>query len=139
MGYLWGVMRPDSDNSAAVQDGVVPSFELSDGTKRVLDVVVASIGIILFSPILLVIAVAVKLGSRGPIFVRETKSAYDNRAIEVLRFRVVAARINPRVTQVGQILSQTGIDELPQLFDVLRGEMSILGRRRVLRWPASTC
>jgi lipopolysaccharide/colanic/teichoic acid biosynthesis glycosyltransferase len=92
-------------------------------------------GLTLFAPILLIISIAVKLGSRGPIFVRETKYRYD-RAIKVLKFRVVA-RTNPRVTQVGQILNQTGIDELPQLFDVLRGEMSILGRRNVPRWPAS--
>jgi polysaccharide biosynthesis protein PslA len=137
MGNSGGVMRPGSDNSAAVQAGDIPSFDLNEAIKRVLDVVAAIIGIILFAPILVTISLAVKLGSRGPIFVRETKYGYDNRAIKVLKFRVMAARINLRVTQVGQILSQTGIDELPQLFDVLRGEMSILGRRNVLRWPAS--
>jgi len=136
---IGGAMRPDSDNSAAVQDGVIPSFDLNEVIKRVLDVVAAIIGIILFAPILVIASVAVKIGSRGPIFVRKMKYGYDNRAIRVLKFRIMAARIDPRVTQVGQILSQTGIDELPQLFHVLRGEMSILGRRKVLRWPASFC
>ena len=130
-------MRPDSDNSAAVRDGVVPSFELNERTKRVLDIVVATIGIILFAPVLLIISTALKLGSRGPVFVREMRYGHDDQAIKVLKFRVVAARINPRVRLAGQVLSQTGIDELPQLFDVLRGKMSILGRRKVLRWPAS--
>jgi lipopolysaccharide/colanic/teichoic acid biosynthesis glycosyltransferase len=91
-------------------------------------------GLILFAPILLIASIAIKLDSRGPIFIRKTLYRYDNRAIKVLKFRVVTTcvegdRINPRVTQVGQILSETGIDELPQLFNVLRGEMSIVGPR----------
>jgi lipopolysaccharide/colanic/teichoic acid biosynthesis glycosyltransferase len=122
--------------SATILDGVVSSFGLDETTKRVLDVVTATMGLILFAPILLIISIAVKLGSRGPIFVRDTKYRYDNRAIKVLKFRVVA-RTNRRVAQLGQILNQTGIDELPQLFDVLRGERSIFGRRNIPRWPAS--
>jgi lipopolysaccharide/colanic/teichoic acid biosynthesis glycosyltransferase len=110
--------------SATILDGVGSSFGLDETTKRVLDIVTATMGI------------AVKVGSRGPIFVRETKYRYDNRAIKVLKFRVVA-RTNARVAQLGQILNQTGIDELPQLFDVLRGERSIFGRRNIPRWPAS--
>ena len=70
MGYLWGFMRPDSNNSAAVQ---VPSFEPNEVSKRVLDVIAAAIAIILFAPILLIVAIVVKLNSQGPIFVRETK------------------------------------------------------------------
>jgi len=126
-------MRRDGDKSATIQDRIVPGFGLDDAIKRALDVVVAAMGLILFAPILLIISMAVILGSRGPIFIREAKSAYDNRAIRVLKFRVA----NARVTQVGQFLNQTGIDELPQLFDVLRGEMSILGRRNIPRWPRS--
>jgi len=132
-------MRPDSDNSAAVQDGVVPSFEPNEVTKRVLDVIAAAIAIIVFAPIFLIVALVVKLNSRGPIFVRETKYCSDNRPNKVLKFRVPAAGNGPRARQLGQILHQTGIDELPQLFSVLRGQMSILGRRKVLRWPASIC
>ena len=79
----------------------VPSFGLDEAAKRILDIVAATIGIILFAPTLLFIPIAIKLG----------------------------------LPRVGQILSETGIDQLPQLFDVLGGEMSIFGRRNVLRWP----
>jgi hypothetical protein len=122
MGYLgaWGIMRPEGAKFATIQDGVVSGFGLDEATKRVLDVVAATMGLTLFAPILLIISIAVKLGSRGPIFI-QTKYRYDNRAMKVLKFRVVA-RTSPRVAQLGQILNQTGIDELPQLFDVLRGE-----------------
>jgi polysaccharide biosynthesis protein PslA len=99
-------------------------------------------GLTLFAPILLITAIAIKLDTLGPIFIRKTLYRYDNRAIKVLKFRVVTTgvegdRVNSGVTRVGQILSQSGIDELPQLFNVLRGEMSIFGRRNVHRWPAS--
>jgi len=117
-------------------------FGLGERVKRVVDIVAATVGLILFSPILLITSIAIKLDSQGPIFIREVRYAYNNRAIQVLKFRVVTTcvegnRINARVTQLGQIVSQAGIDELPQFFNVLRGEMSIVGRRNVHRWPRS--
>src|SRR6516225_971534 len=108
-----------------IQDEVVPVIGLGQWTKRVVDIVVATMGLILFAPILLLASLAFSLNSAGPIFFREA-FAPDN-------------RINPRMTRVGQILSLTGIDELPQLINVLRGEMSIVGRRKVHRWPTSIC
>jgi lipopolysaccharide/colanic/teichoic acid biosynthesis glycosyltransferase len=121
----------------AVQDEAVPVIELA---KRVVDIVVATMGLILFAPILLLVSLAISLDSEGPILIREALPG--NQAIRVLKFRVAFAagyRINPRMTPVGQILSLTGIDELPQLINVLRGEMSIVGRRSVRRWPTSIC
>jgi lipopolysaccharide/colanic/teichoic acid biosynthesis glycosyltransferase len=139
-------MTLDGDKSIArvSRATVVLAFGLNERVKRLFDIVAATMGLILFSPILLVTSIAIKLVSQGPIFIRETLYGYNNRAIQVLKFRVVTAcaegnRIDPRVIQVAQILSQTGIDELPQLFDVLRGEMSIVGRQNVHRWPASIC
>jgi polysaccharide biosynthesis protein PslA len=121
---------------ATIQDEVVP------GTKRVVDTILATMGLILFSPILLLAFLALSLDSGGPVFIREALPGSNNLAIRVLKFRVASAagnRINPHMTQVGQILSLTGIDELPQLINVLRGEMSIVGRRGVRRWPTSIC
>ena len=72
------------------------------------------------------------LASPGPALVRVKRYGYKNRPIEVLKFRLVDARTKgdrgrPRLTRVGRVLSQTGIDELPRLVDVLRGELSIIG------------
>jgi Bacterial sugar transferase len=139
-------MSLESDKSVArvaqatIQDEVIPVIGLDQWTKRVVDIVVATMGLILFAPILLLASLAISLDSEGPIFIREALPG--NQAIRALKFRVAFAagsRINSRMTRVGQILSLTGIDELPQLINVLRGEMSIVGRRSVRRWPTSIC
>ena len=101
--------------------------------KRVFDIVVASVGLILLSPLMLVVSATIKLDSRGPIFVRKTLYGYKNR-VRVLNFRSVRACVetnqtNSDETRVGRVLRRTGIEELPRLFDVLRGEMSIVGPR----------
>jgi polysaccharide biosynthesis protein PslA len=125
---------------ATIQDEVVPVIGLDQRTKRIVDIVVATMGLILFAPILLLASLAINLDSGGPIFIREALPG--NQAIRVLKFRVAFAAGNrnyPRMTRVGQILSLTGIDELPQFINVLRGEMSIVGRRKIQRWPTSIC
>ena len=127
---------------ATIQDEVVAVIGLDQWSKRVVDIIVATMGIVLFAPILLLVSLAISLDSGGPIFIRNALPGFNNQAIRVLKFRVAFAagnRINPRMTRVGQILSLTGIDELPQLINVLRGEMSIVGRRSVRRWPTSIC
>jgi len=116
----------------------VLGFGLERHAKRVFDFVVATMGVILFSPILLVASIAIKLDSRGPVFLREIRYGYENRAIRVLKFRSMsvcaeANEIHSRPTRIGRVLSLTGIDELPQLFNVLRGEMSIVGPRPYAR------
>jgi len=126
------------ESNTTVQDEVVPVIGLDQWTKRVLDIVLASIGLILFAPIFLLVSLAISFDSEGSIFIREALPG--NQVFRVLKFRVAFAagnRINQRMTRVGQILNLTGIDELPQLFNVLRGEMSIVGRRNVRRWPTS--
>jgi len=123
---------------ARIPDGAVPVIGLDQWIKRVADIVLATMGLILFAPILLLACVALSLDSRGSIFIREALPGCNTQAIRVLKFRVACAAgnpINPRMTQVGQILSLTGIDELPQLISVLRGELSIVGQRNVPRWP----
>ena len=123
---------------ATVQAEAVAVIGLDEWTKRVIDIVIATMGLVLFAPVFLLAVMAISLESAGPIFVSEALSGCNNRAI---RFRVTcpAGNINPRLTRVGQILSLTGIDELPQLINVLLGEMSIVGRRNVGGWPRSQC
>ena len=127
---------------ATVQDEAIPVVALDQWSKRVVDIIGAALGLILFAPILLLFSMAISLDSGGPVFVWEALPGRNNQAIRVLKFRVACAagnRTNRRATQVGQILSLTGIVELPQLINVLRGEMSIVGRRNIRRWPASIC
>jgi Undecaprenyl-phosphate glucose phosphotransferase len=108
--------------------------------KRAFDIVASLAGLILFSPLLLCTAVAIKLDSIGPVFFRQTRHGYNKQAIKVLKFRTMTTledgsdfkqvrRNDDRVTAVGRILRRTNIDELPQLFNVLMGEMSIVGPR----------
>jgi lipopolysaccharide/colanic/teichoic acid biosynthesis glycosyltransferase len=116
---------------------VVPALGPGGRVKRVFDIVVATVGLILLSPLILVVSAAVKLDSRGPIFVRETLYGYKNRAIQVHKFRSVkvsevADQSNSHETRVGRVLRRTGIDEVPQLFNVLRGETSIVGPRQYI-------
>ena len=120
---------------ATVQAEAVTVIGLEEWTKRVVDIVLATMGLVLFAPVILLAAMAISLESAGPIFVSE---ALPGRS-RAIRFRVTcpAGNINPRPTHVGQILRLTEIDELPQLINVLLGEMSIVGRRNVGGWPRS--
>jgi lipopolysaccharide/colanic/teichoic acid biosynthesis glycosyltransferase len=147
--WIWmvGLMSLQGNNSVgrlaqtAVRDEVVPVIWL-DWIKRVVDIGTATVGLTLFAPILLMASVAIGLDSGSPIFIRQTLPSRNNQAIRVFKFRVACAAgkgISQRVTRVGQILSLTGIDELPLLINVLRGEVSIVGRRNVRRWPTSIC
>lgn len=109
--------------------------------KRAFDFTVAGLALLLLSPLLLLIASAIKLGSPGPIIFRQYRHGFNNRPFEVFKFRtmchtpvkdnivVQARRKDPRVTPIGALLRKTSLDELPQLFNVLRGEMSIVGPR----------
>ena len=124
---------------ATVQAEAGAVIGLDEWTKRNVDIVIATMGLVLFAPILLLAAMAISLESAGPIFIREALPGRNNRAI---RFRVTCPavkRVNPRLNRVGQILRLTGIDELPQLINVLLGEISIVGRRNVSGWPRALC
>jgi lipopolysaccharide/colanic/teichoic acid biosynthesis glycosyltransferase len=127
------------ESDAAALSDVVAAFGPDQRIKRAIDVVTAAVGLILFSPILLITSIAIKFDSRGPIFIRETHFGCENRAIQVFKFRSVVDRGKgnwnkpPRLTRVGQIISQTGIDELPQFLNVLRGDVSIVQMIRALR------
>lgn len=108
--------------------------------KRMFDVVAAIAGLILLSPLFVIVPLAIKLDSRGPVLFRQTRHGYNNEPIRVLKFRSMTVmedgdnfkpvtRHDPRVTRLGRVLRHTNIDELPQLFNVLVGDMSIVGPR----------
>ncbi|MET0239337.1 MAG: exopolysaccharide biosynthesis polyprenyl glycosylphosphotransferase [Sphingobium sp.] len=109
--------------------------------KRLFDIVVGLIAILLLSPLLLVAALAVKLSGPGPVFFRQARLGRDARPFMILKFRTMhqaladakadqlTRRNDPRVTRAGDFLRRTSIDELPQLFNVLLGDMSIVGPR----------
>ncbi len=109
-------------------------------TKRILDLLIAVSAIILLAPILLVIAVAVRLDSKGPALFRQRRVGFDNREFLIFKFRtmqalddgeriVQARRGDSRVTRMGRFLRRSSLDELPQLLNVIRGDMSLVGPR----------
>jgi putative colanic acid biosynthesis UDP-glucose lipid carrier transferase len=108
--------------------------------KRMLDCAVASLSLILLSPVLLIAAVAIKLDSQGPVFFRQKRYGRTNEVFRIFKFRTMfvsedgadirqAQPNDERVTRVGRILRATSIDELPQLVNVVLGQMSIVGPR----------
>jgi Undecaprenyl-phosphate glucose phosphotransferase len=129
--------------------GDVPVFDVADRPisdwnlvfKWLFDHVVATVALILLSPVMLVTAIAIKLDSKGPVLFRQKRHGFNNELIEVYKFRsmytdradAAAARLvtrdDPRVTRVGRFIRKTSIDELPQLFNVLKGQLSIVGPR----------
>lgn len=109
--------------------------------KRLEDLSISSIAVVLASPILLLAALAIRLTSPGPIFFVQPRIGFNNEVIQVFKFRTMytdltdigarqtTTRDDPRVTWVGRILRRTSIDELPQLINVLNGSMSLVGPR----------
>lgn len=109
--------------------------------KAVEDRVLGSLLLLMFAPLMLLIAAAIKLDSRGPVFFRQTRYGFNNNLIKVWKFRtmyhhmtdagasVLTQRDDPRVTRVGRFLRRTSLDELPQLLNVVTGEMSLVGPR----------
>ena len=116
---------------AIVTNDWAPEFQFSRAAKRAFDIVAATVGLILFSPILLVASIAIKIDSRGPVFRLQMLHGYNNEKIQLLKFRTTVVSLTEKstsiVTRVGGVLRRTGIDGLPQLINVLRGEMSIVG------------
>jgi putative colanic acid biosysnthesis UDP-glucose lipid carrier transferase len=106
-----------------------PFLSLYGFATRLFELVLGATYLVLLAPVLLLAAVALTFDSSGPIFVRETRYGYRNRTIEVRKFRVKAPSPEgePSLTSVGQVLRQTGIEDLPMLVNVISGEMSIIG------------
>ena len=112
----------------------------SDLAKRISDVVLGTIILILISPLLLAVAIGVKLSSPGPVIFRQRRNGLDGDEIVVYKFRSMTSQDNgavvqqatkndPRITPFGAFIRRTSLDELPQFFNVLQGSMSIVGPR----------
>lgn len=129
--------------------GDVPVFDIADRPisdwnlvfKWIFDKIVALTAIILFSPVMLVTAIAIKLESKGPVLFKQKRHGFNNELIDVYKFRSMytdrsdanasklVTRNDPRVTKVGRVIRKASIDELPQFFNVLKGELSVVGPR----------
>jgi Undecaprenyl-phosphate glucose phosphotransferase len=129
--------------------GAVPMLDIFDRpinnwdsvAKRIFDIVFSLIGIIVFSPIMLITAIAIKLDSKGPVLFKQKRHGFNNEIIDVYKFRSmyadksdhaaksVVTKGDPRVTRVGRIIRKTSIDELPQFFNALFGSLSLVGPR----------
>ena len=108
--------------------------------KRAFDVLLSSLGLLMLSPVLIAIAVAVKLDSPGPVFYRQERVGRFGRSFRIHKFRTmhhnpqgaglqITVGRDPRITRVGQVLRETKLDELAQLLDVWLGDMSLVGPR----------
>ncbi len=117
-----------------------PLFGVDGMSKRVADLVIATTALFVAAIPMMLIAVAVKLSSPGPVFFRQKRYGLDGREIQVWKFRSMrtcdngsvvkqAVKGDPRITRVGAILRKTRLDELPQLFNVIDGSMSLVGPR----------
>jgi exopolysaccharide biosynthesis polyprenyl glycosylphosphotransferase len=118
-----------------------PLYGWNSILKRAMDVVLGGFAMILSAPLMLFVAAAIKLTSPGPVLYRQERMGLDGQRFQMLKFRTMvedaerstgpvwAAQNDPRVTSVGRWARQTSLDELPQLFNVLKGEMSLVGPR----------
>ncbi|RWA76675.1 undecaprenyl-phosphate glucose phosphotransferase [Mesorhizobium sp.] len=129
--------------------GSVPMLDIFDKpindwdsvAKRSFDIIFSLVGIILFSPVMVATAIAIKLDSKGPVLFKQKRHGFNNEIIEVYKFRSMYAdrsdptakqtvtKNDPRVTRVGRFIRKTSIDELPQFFNSLFGSLSLVGPR----------
>lgn len=114
--------------------------------KRFLDVTASFLGLVLLSPLMLAVSILIKIDSRGPVIFRQTRIGRNGKVFEIYKFRsmcvgaektgsgVYSEKGDARVTRIGKILRATSIDELPQLLNILKGEMSFVGPRPPLTY-----
>lgn len=127
-----------------------------DILKRFIDIIISTIGLIVCIPIFIIIGIAIKIDSKGPVFFKHKRIGKHGKKLEIYKFRTMIENAeeamknfteeqkkefaenfklenDPRVTRVGKILRKTSLDELPQIINILKGEMSIIGPRPVVR------
>lgn len=127
-----------------------------DFVKRIIDIIIGVIGLIICLPIFVIIGIIIKIDSKGPIFFKHKRIGKHGKKIEIYKFRTMIDNAeeamknfteeqkkefaenfklenDPRVTRVGKILRKTSLDELPQIINILKGEMSIIGPRPIVK------
>ena len=110
--------------------------------KRLLDIILCLIATIILSPIFLIIAILIKIDSKGPVFFLQERLGKDGKVFKIIKFRTMVVNAehigdgvfinsenDDRITKIGYILRKTSLDELPQLINILKGEMSLIGPR----------
>lgn len=112
--------------------------------KRFFDITMASIGIVLLAPLMLAVAIWIKLDSKGPVLFKQERVGKDGKLFTILKFRTMTVgsektgfhvtENDTRITKSGGFLRKTSIDELPQLFNIFKGDMSIVGPRPTLKY-----
>jgi Undecaprenyl-phosphate glucose phosphotransferase len=126
--------------SLSIEIHRAPLSKFERASKRALDIAVACVALIFLLPVMLVAALTIKLESGGPVLFRQQRVGFNSKRFSIFKLRTMdvaedgdtiaqVKRFDPRVTRVGRILRATSIDELPQLFNVLSGEMSLIGPR----------
>ena len=115
-----------------------------NGLKRVLDFILSLVGLVILSPVLLIIALIIKMTSPGPVFFKQKRVGKNKTYFNILKFRTMRTDTpkdtpthllaNPEqyITSIGKILRKTSLDELPQIINILKGDMSIIGPRPAL-------
>ena len=127
-----------------------PRSPTSRSVKRALDLLGSVFALAVLSPLLVAIAAAIRLTSRGPVLFTQERTGRGGKPFPLYKFRTMAGppafvvgretkTDDPRITPVGRWLRRTGCDELPQLVNVLRGEMSLVGPRPLLAWENALC
>jgi len=124
--------------------------------KRVMDVILSSIGLVVLSPVFLIIALAIKIESKGTVFFKHTRIGKNGKIIKIYKFRSMVENAedliqkftpeqmkeykenykltdDPRITKIGKFLRKTSLDELPQLINIIKGDLSIIGPRPVVQ------
>ncbi|WP_271565132.1 undecaprenyl-phosphate glucose phosphotransferase [Bradyrhizobium sp. CCBAU 11386] len=130
--------RLRSSWSIEIQRG--PLSRAEQLSKRLVDIFGASLGLVILAPLMILSAIAIKIDSAGPVFFRQRRNGFNAKLFSIFKFRtmtvmedgeavVQAKRFDPRVTRVGRVLRRSSIDEVPQLLNVLIGEMSLVGPR----------
>lgn len=154
-GLIWRATTSTLIDSSGLQRVTLPVFETqtlygSAWAKRMMDIVFSASMLIALLPLLCLIAAAIRLTSRGPALYRQRREGLEGRPFEMLKFRTLKHAVDrgdfwqvmpgdPEITLVGRLLRRSRLDELPQLWNVLRGEMSLVGPRPHAVQHAARC
>ena len=144
-------LQLDKENSLEIQVINKENRLMYDASKRLMDILLSFLGLIIVSPIMLIVAILIKLESSGPVIFSQKRVGLNGKEFNMLKFRSMVQNAeelkerlrkqnemsgpmfkikeDPRVTKVGRFIRKTSIDELPQLINILKGEMSLVGPR----------